>query len=44
MTEKERFEAAIDEAITLCMDRGLHPVEMVEVFKRKAAELEKTPS
>lgn len=44
MTEKEKFAAAIDEAITLCMDRGLHPAEMVEVLKAKADDLEKTCS
>jgi hypothetical protein len=38
------FERAIDEAVTLLMDRGMHPIEMAEVLKRKAEELEKTCS
>lgn len=38
-TALEKFEAAIDLAITLVMDCGLHPVEMVELLELKAEEL-----
>jgi hypothetical protein len=34
-----KFEAAIDLATALLMDRGMHPIEMAKVLKRKAEEL-----
>lgn len=40
-TPEQKFEAGIDEAISLGMDLGLHPIEMAEVLKRKAEELTK---
>jgi hypothetical protein len=36
---KVKFEAAIDVAISMLMDRGMHPAEMAAILKHKAEEL-----
>lgn len=39
MTAKEKFDAALDLAATLCMDCGMHPSEMADALRLKADEL-----
>jgi hypothetical protein len=38
-TIQEKFGRAIQEAIDLCMDGEMHPIEMVAVLHQKANEL-----
>jgi len=39
MTDEEKFEAALEEAVFGCLNIGIHPAAMIAAMERKIADL-----